>query len=130
MRLLISTIALMATTAFAAPLLEERQSATTCGSNYYSYSQVRAAVNSGCSYVAQGGTACSGSYPHVYNNYEGFDFPVDGTYYEFPILESGQFTCQSPGADRVVFTADCQYAGAITHTGASGNNFVGCSGTS
>ena len=32
--------------------------------------------------------------PHVYNNYEGFDFPVDGTYYEFPILESGQFTCR------------------------------------
>ncbi|KAI7239062.1 hypothetical protein KC330_g2167 [Hortaea werneckii] len=108
MRLFTSTLALAATTAFAAPLLEERQSATTCGSNYYSSSQVRAAVNSGCNYVSQGGTACSGSYPHVYNNYEGFDFPVDGTYYEFPILESGQFTCQSPGADRVIFTADFQ----------------------
>ncbi|KAI6812277.1 hypothetical protein KC340_g17173, partial [Hortaea werneckii] len=106
MRFVTSTLALVATTAFAAPLLEERQSATTCGNNYYSSSQVRAAVNSGCNYVSQGGTACSGSYPHVYNNYEGFDFPVDGTYYEFPILESGQFTCQSPGADRVVFTAD------------------------
>ncbi|KAI6896968.1 hypothetical protein KC318_g10436, partial [Hortaea werneckii] len=108
MRLLTSTLALVATTAFAAPLLEERQSATTCGSNYYSSSQVRAAVNSGCNYVSQGGTACRGSYPHVYNNYEGFDFPVDGTYYEFPILESGQFTCQSPGADRVIFTAEFQ----------------------
>ncbi|KAI7657978.1 hypothetical protein KC319_g9368, partial [Hortaea werneckii] len=108
MRFLTSALALVAATAFAAPLLEERQSATTCGSNYYSYSQVRAAVNSGCNYVSQGGTACSGSYPHVYNNYEGFDFPVDGTYYEFPILESGQFTCQSPGADRVIFTADFQ----------------------
>lgn len=61
MRLLTSTLALMATTAFAAPLLEERQSATTCGSNSYSSSQVRAAVNSGCNYVSQGGTACSGS---------------------------------------------------------------------
>ena len=61
MRSLTSTLALVATTAFAAPLLEERQSATTCGSNYYSYSQVRAAVNSGCNYVSQGGTACSGS---------------------------------------------------------------------
>lgn len=61
MRLLASTLALVATTAFAAPLLEERQSATTCGSNYYSASQVRAAVNSGCNYVSQGGTACSGS---------------------------------------------------------------------
>lgn len=36
----------------------------------------------------------------------------------------------SPGADRVVFNTNGQYAGAITHTGASGNNFVGCSGTS
>jgi hypothetical protein len=35
----------------------------------------------------------------------------------------------SPGADRVVFNEDGEYAGAITHTGASGNNFVGCSGT-
>lgn len=61
MRFLTSTLALVATTAFAAPLLEGRQSATTCGSNYYSYSQVRAAVNSGCNYVSQGGTACSGS---------------------------------------------------------------------
>lgn len=37
---------------------------------------------------------CMATDPHVYNNYEGFDFPVDGTYYEFPILESGQFTCR------------------------------------
>lgn len=35
----------------------------------------------------------------------------------------------SPGADRVVINSACQQAGAITHTGASGNNFVGCSGT-
>lgn len=35
----------------------------------------------------------------------------------------------SPGADRVVFNTNCQYAGSITHTGASGNAFVGCSDT-
>jgi hypothetical protein len=28
-----------------------------------------------------------------------------------------------------VFNANCGYAGSITHTGASGNNFVGCSDT-
>lgn len=36
----------------------------------------------------------------------------------------------SPGADRIVFNSTCQLAGEITHTGASGNDFVGCSGTS
>jgi hypothetical protein len=36
----------------------------------------------------------------------------------------------SPGADRVIINTACKLAGAITHTGASGNNFVGCSGTS
>jgi hypothetical protein len=36
----------------------------------------------------------------------------------------------SPGADRVIINANCQLAGEVTHTGASGNNFVGCSGTS
>lgn len=35
----------------------------------------------------------------------------------------------SPGADRVIINTACQQAGAITHTGASGNNFVGCTGT-
>ena len=34
-----------------------------------------------------------------------------------------------PGADRVVITSDGTIAGEITHTGASGNDFVACSGT-
>ena len=34
----------------------------------------------------------------------------------------------SPGADRVVINGSGQRAGEITHTGASGNNFVACSG--
>lgn len=36
----------------------------------------------------------------------------------------------SPGADRVIINTACKLAGEITHTGASGNNFVGCDGTS
>lgn len=39
----------------------------------------------------------------------------------------------SPGADRVAFTTKndgtCTFAGAMTHTGASGNNFVSCRGS-
>lgn len=61
----------------------------------------------------------------------GFNFAVSGPYQEFPILQNGNvYTGGSPGADRVVFNTNGAYAGAITHTGASGNNFVGCSGTS
>ncbi|OJD31906.1 guanyl-specific ribonuclease f1 [Diplodia corticola] len=110
--------------------LEVRQSATTCGSTSYTAAQVRAAANAACSYYQAGDTAGSSTYPHTYNNYEGFDFAVSGPYQEFPLLKSGVYTGGSPGADRVVISTSCGYAGAITHTGASGNNFVGCSGTS
>jgi hypothetical protein len=34
----------------------------------------------------------------------------------------------SPGADRVVINKSGAHAGEITHTGASGNNFVACDG--
>jgi hypothetical protein len=37
-------------------------------------------------------------------------------------------TIGSPGADRVILTSSGQRAGEITHTGASGNNFVACDG--
>jgi ribonuclease T1 len=67
------------------------------------------------------------SYPHTYNDYEGFDFPVDGPYQEFPILSSFEvYTGGSPGADRVIFNEQGDYAGLITHTGASGDDFVAC----
>nr|POF07067.1 guanyl-specific ribonuclease f1 [Quercus suber] len=131
MRFAILSALTLAATTFAAPVLESRQSSTTCGSHYYSSSQVRAAINQGYNYFEDGDTAGSSSYPHQYNDYEGFDFNgVPGPYQEFPIEESGVYTGGSPGADRVIFNEDGQYAGVITHTGASGNNFVGCSGTS
>ncbi|CAI6090156.1 hypothetical protein V2G26_006352 [Clonostachys chloroleuca] len=105
--------------------------AATCGSNNYSASQVSAAADAACQYYQDGTTAGSSSYPHRYNNYEGFEFKgLSGPFQEFPIKTSGVYTGGSPGADRVVITEDCQFAGAITHTGASGNNFVACDGTS
>lgn len=42
----------------------------------------------------------------------------------------GDSNVGSPGPDRVVFNEAGRYAGAITHTGAGGNAFLGCSGTS
>lgn len=72
--------------------LDARACLTTCGSTCYTAAQVTAARNSGANYVKQGGTAGSSTYPHVYNNYEGFDFLVSGPYYEFPIKSSGVYT--------------------------------------
>ncbi|KAI1810077.1 Ribonuclease/ribotoxin [Poronia punctata] len=123
----LALVATFITPSLAAPLLEER-AATTCGSNYYSATQVNQAAQKACSYYQSG--SAPGGYPHTYNNYEGFSFPIAGPYLEFPMLESGAYTGGSPGADRVIITTACKLAGEITHTGASGNNFVGCSGTS
>ncbi|KAL3473404.1 Ribonuclease/ribotoxin [Aspergillus californicus] len=118
---------LTSTLALALPTdLETRQScAYTCGSVCYTSSAVSSARSAGYRYVSSGDDV--NNYPHVYNNYEGFDFSVSPTYYEFPIMSSGSiYSGGSPGADRVVFNEDNQLAGVITHTGASGNNFVSC----
>ncbi|KAI0842198.1 ribonuclease-domain-containing protein [Hypoxylon sp. FL0890] len=115
----------------AIPLVGERaeQAATTCGSTYYSATAVNQAAQRACSDYNSG--SAPGGYPHTYNNYEGFSFAVSGPYLEFPLLSSGSvYTGGSPGPDRVVINTSCKLAGEITHTGASGNNFVGCSGTS
>ncbi|KAI1734669.1 Ribonuclease/ribotoxin [Xylaria scruposa] len=129
MQVFTSLMALMAlaTSVIAAPVLEER-AATTCGSTYYTADQVNQAAQKSCSYYQSG--SAPGGYPHTYNNYEGFTFKVAGPYLEFPMLTSGVYTGGSPGADRVIINTSCKLAGEITHTGASGNNFVGCSGTS
>ncbi|KFY04838.1 hypothetical protein O988_00487 [Pseudogymnoascus sp. VKM F-3808] len=121
------TVALVSAVA-ALPTLEVR-AATTCGSTSYTAAQVSSAAAAACQYVKDGSTAGSSTYPHQYNNYEGFNFAVAGPWQEFPLLKSGAYTGGSPGADRVVINTSCGLAGVITHTGASGNNFVGCSGT-
>lgn len=67
-------------------------------------------------------------YPHQYKDYEGFNFPVSGPYYEFPIMSSGEvYDGGSPGADRVIFNDNDQLAGVITHSGSSGDGFSQCS---
>ncbi|QPG98411.1 hypothetical protein C2857_007582 [Epichloe festucae Fl1] len=128
----VSLLSLVALVTAAPTDLQDRASGTTCGSVKYSGSAVQAAANAACGYVRDGGQAGSSSYPHRYNNYEGFGFNgVSGPYNEFPVLKSGKvYGGGSPGPDRVIITDGCQLAGVITHSGASGNNFVGCSGTS
>ncbi|KAI1108544.1 Ribonuclease/ribotoxin [Nemania sp. NC0429] len=132
MQVFVSLLALVAlvTPALAAPVMEERAAAaaTTCGKNSYTAAQVNSAAQKACSYYQSG--SAPGGYPHTYNNYEGFSFKVSGPWLEFPMLTSGVYTGGSPGADRVIINTSCKLAGEITHTGASGNSFVGCSGTS
>ncbi|KAK8120698.1 Guanyl-specific ribonuclease F1 [Apiospora kogelbergensis] len=125
---LLALFPLLAAFAAAAPAALEERAATTCGGRSYSAAQVSAASQQACDYYQSGKKA--NNYPHTYNNYEGFNFRVAGPYQEFPIKTSGLYTGGSPGADRVIINTNCEEAGAITHTGAKGNNFVGCSGTS
>jgi len=73
--------------------VEARQSCySTCGSVCYTSAQVNAALKAGYGYYTSGDEAGSSTYPHTYNNYEGFDFPVAGPYQEFPLLKSGVYT--------------------------------------
>ncbi|OXV06128.1 hypothetical protein Egran_06102 [Elaphomyces granulatus] len=110
--------------------------AVTCGNRTYTPAQVVAARDEGCRHFRAGTTVGSGNnpYPHQYNNIEGFTtFRTPSPWYEFPMLVGGVLftgaSGQKPGPDRVVFDGSCAYAGSITHTGAVGNRFVGCSDT-
>jgi hypothetical protein len=79
---------LLLSSSTALPTLEER-AATTCGSNSYTAAQVNSAAQKACTYYKAGTTAGGSTYPHTYNNYEGFSFPVAGPYQEFPLLAGG-----------------------------------------
>ncbi|KAI8187616.1 Extracellular guanyl-specific ribonuclease [Colletotrichum sp. SAR 10_65] len=103
----------------------------SCGQTEYTLTEVRSAADAACQHVEDGTTAGSSSYPHTYRNQEGFDFNgVDGPFVEFPMKTSGVYKGGKPGADRVILNEKCVLAGQITHTGANGNAFVGCEGTS
>ncbi|TFK56587.1 ribonuclease T1 [Heliocybe sulcata] len=104
-----------------AAFLSKRQSGgCRCGSHSYSSSDISRAIS-----AAEDGGASD--YPHQYHDYEGFDFPsCSGSFYEFP-LESGRaYTGGSPGADRVIYDRSGDFCACLTHTGASGNDFVEC----
>jgi len=107
-------------------LFNKRKScAETCGNVCYAQSTIEQAVSAGYKLYKEGKD--EGDYPHTYNNYEGFDFPVSGPYQEYPVLSDTQaYDGGSPGADRVIFNTKGVFAGTITHTGASGDDFVGC----
>ncbi|RAK72323.1 extracellular guanyl-specific ribonuclease RntA [Aspergillus fijiensis CBS 313.89] len=126
----LACLPLLLSAALASPFPKEKveraSCAYTCGSHCYTSSAVSAAQAEGYSLYKSGETL--NDYPHVYHDYEGFDFSVSGTYYEFPILSDGDvYDGGSPGADRVIFNTADKLAGVITHTGASSSSgFVEC----
>ncbi|KAI0778419.1 ribonuclease T1 [Trametes elegans] len=92
----------------------------TCGSHSYSGNDISNAIED----AEDGGAS---NYPHQYHDYEGFSFPsCSGTFYEFPLKHNSVYDGGSPGADRVIYDSDGDFCACLTHTGASGNDFVEC----
>jgi hypothetical protein len=102
----------------------------TCGSNDYDLDALKAAVSTGFEHIDS--PLGDNSYPHAFNNYEGLELYCSGKskYSEFPIMASGEvYNGESPDTDRVIFSSDDgTYCATVTHTGASGNDFVSCQG--
>lgn len=94
MQLSIATVLLtLAAAVSAVPVELEARAEATCGSQYYSAAQVNAASVRACNHFRAGTTAGSSTYPHRYNNREGFSFGgAAGPYQEFPILPGGIYT--------------------------------------
>ncbi|KAL7930383.1 Ribonuclease/ribotoxin [Trichoderma chlorosporum] len=113
----------------SAVAIEKRASSCvyTCGSTCYWQSDIDSALSAGVKLFQEGKTLGSDDYPHQYNDYEGFNFPTGSPWYEFPILNTFKvYSGGSPGADRVIFDSDGNFDSVITHTGASGDDFVAC----
>lgn len=85
-------LALPVTEAPAEAAVEARACNIQCGSTCYTTAQASAARSAGYNYYKQGSEAGSSTYPHTYNNYEGFDFLVAGPYQEFPLRTSGAYS--------------------------------------
>lgn len=85
----LTLIPFLALLTLAAPI-EKRAPSVSCGGRSFTSSQVNKAVQNSNSDAAP-----SSSYPHQYNNYEGFDFSdycSDSRYEEFPLTSGGVST--------------------------------------
>ncbi|KAI0375238.1 ribonuclease T1 [Pilatotrama ljubarskyi] len=114
---LVSTLLVTSTTARVA----RRQSGgCVCGGHSYTATDIFNAIDE----AEDGGAS---DYPHQYHDYEGFSFPsCTGEFFEYPLEHNRVYTGGSPGADRVIYDEDGDFCACLTHTGASGNDFVEC----
>ncbi|TBU63710.1 ribonuclease T1 [Dichomitus squalens] len=113
------TTALLASTV-SARIARRQSGGCDCAGTEYSSSDILNAINE----ALDGGAS---DYPHEYHDYEGFSFPsCSGTFYEYPIQQDDVYTGGSPGADRVIYDEDGDFCACLTHTGASGDDFLEC----
>jgi hypothetical protein len=100
---LLNSLLFLAPIAFALPTsvstslaveepVEARACYVTCGSVCYTSAQASAARSAGYNYYQQNDQAGSSTYPHTYNNYEGFSFLVTGPYQEFPLKTGSAYS--------------------------------------
>ncbi|KAK2016246.1 guanyl-specific ribonuclease F1 [Colletotrichum eremochloae] len=127
MQLSLILTSLFTLTAQAVPTERLQKRDTICGSTRYSTTSVNMAANVACHHLRARTNV--GGFPHRYYNNEGFKFTGSGPWYEFPLKTNTFYSGGYSGPDRVVINGACQQVGHITHTGASGNAFRGCSGT-
>ena len=91
MKFSVAFLAVFAVAVQAAPFAEIEKRSTTCGSTFYSTAQINAAANAACNHYNAGTTAGGSTYPHRYNNYEGFNFASGGPWQTFPLRTSGTY---------------------------------------
>lgn len=91
MQFSLSALLFTLTAVSAAPAALEARAPATCGSQSYTSAQVNAASVAACNHF-RAGTQVS-SYPHRYNNFEGFNFNgFSGPFQEFPIIPGRVYT--------------------------------------
>ncbi|KAI5844471.1 Ribonuclease/ribotoxin [Morchella snyderi] len=135
MKFLSILIALTSLIALAASQDVSGSTGASCSGTSITLSKIDAAAELALDHLNAGTQVGSNDYPHQFNNREGFKFNAgcSAPYYEFPVLSSGPYSGGSPGADRVVIGSwdgtNAVFCDAITHTGASGNNFLQCTNT-
>jgi len=112
-------LSLFASCVAALPNVKRQSSGCNCAGTKYSETDIDNAIQE-----AQSGGA--DDYPHQYHDYEGFSFTCSSPYYEYPMEAGDTYTGGSPGADRVIYSTGGDFCGCITHTGASGDDFLEC----
>lgn len=105
-------LSLTAAVSAAPNQLLARNEEATCGNKVYKADEVAAAMKAACKHIAgtlyrfvdraqtltkiclkDGTNAGSSSYPHKYNNFEGFEFKgLDGPFEEFPMISGKVYT--------------------------------------
>ncbi|RPD57055.1 ribonuclease T1 [Lentinus tigrinus ALCF2SS1-6] len=117
---LVALFAAIFVSSAAAGVLRRQSGGCECGSHSYTRSDIVNAINE----AEDGGAS---NYPHQYHDYEGFSFPsCSGEFFEYPLRHNNVYTGGSPGADRVIYDQHGGFCACLTHTGASGNNFLEC----